>query len=62
VRPHVPADGRALRDYLRTVVLGAHLAAREPAAGDRLVEDVARLLPSPVLRYVRTEVVARRRP
>lgn len=52
-----PAD---LERYLRTVVLGSHLAGLAPAAADALVRDVARRLPAPEIDYVRLNVLARR--
>lgn len=60
-RAHTPGDPEALREYLRTVVLGAHLAARGAAEGDRLVRAVAARLPGGVVDYVRVVVIARRR-
>lgn len=61
VRPHLLGGRAELEAYLRTVVLGAHLEGRDPAAGDRLVSAVAGRLRAPEIRYVRTEVIARRR-
>ncbi len=49
-----------LENYLRSVVLGDHVERLGPAAGERLVADVAARLPEPVLDYVRLVVSARR--
>lgn len=58
-RPHVPESDEALREYLRTVVLGSHLAVRSAQDGAALVEAVASALPGRVIDYVRVELVAR---
>lgn len=60
-RPHRLDPGGALQEYLRTVVLGAHLLGRPPEDADRLVREVAAHLPGGEIDYVRTEVVARLR-
>lgn len=51
---HIP-PGR-LREYLRTVVLGAHVSDH----GDDVVEEVAARMAEPVLDYVRLVIRARR--
>ena len=51
---HVPPE--QLREYLRTVVLGAHVREH----GDHVVEEVASRMAEPVLDYVRLVIRARR--
>ena len=53
--------GAPLETYLRTVVLGAHLARLAPAARDAFVRAVADALPEPVIDYVRLNIAAVRR-
>lgn len=53
--------GAPLREYLRTVVLGAHLERlATPAARDRFVAAVADRMPAPRIDYVRLDMVATR--
>jgi trans-aconitate 2-methyltransferase len=52
--------GAPLREYLRTVVLGAHLERLAPAAREPFVEAVASALPGPVIDYTRLTILARR--
>ena len=52
--------GAPLREYLRTVVLGAHLERRPPEDRDAFVEAVAAAMPEPVIDYNRLNIVARR--
>jgi trans-aconitate 2-methyltransferase len=47
-----------LEEYLRTVVLGDHVARLGPAAGERLVQDVAARMAEPEVDYVRLNVRA----
>lgn len=54
-------DPDLLERYLRTVVLGAHLAALPSGEHDAFVRAVAASMPEPVLDYVRLEVEAVRR-
>ena len=51
-------DGAQLRDYLRTVVLGAHLDAMPEADREGFVTAVGERLPEPVVDYVRLEFTA----
>jgi trans-aconitate 2-methyltransferase len=53
--------GEPLRAYLRTVVLGAHLARMPESKRDAFVEAVADGLPAPSIDYVRLNIVAVRR-
>jgi trans-aconitate 2-methyltransferase len=48
-----------LREYLRVVILGRHLAALAEDRRDEYVDGVAAALPEPVVDYVRLEVTAR---
>ena len=52
--------GEPLREYLRTVVLGAHLERLGPERGGALVEAVADALPGGVIDYVRLNISATR--
>jgi trans-aconitate 2-methyltransferase len=52
--------GEAFEAYLRTVVLGAHLERLPAEEHDGFVRAVASGLPSPVIDYVRLNIVARR--
>lgn len=52
--------GEPLRDYLRTVVLGAHLERLPAAERDAFVDAVAAGLPAGVIDYVRLNLVATR--
>jgi trans-aconitate 2-methyltransferase len=52
--------GEALREYLRTVVLGAHLARLPERDRERFVAAVANRLPDGVIDYVRLDISARR--
>lgn len=51
--------GEPLRTYLRTVVLGAHLARLPVDEHDAFVDAVAARLDQPVLDYVRLNITAR---
>ena len=54
-----PLDpGEPLREYLQTVVLGAHLERLKPERRDAFVEAVAANLPSSTIDYVRLNIVA----
>ena len=52
--------GEPLREYLRTVVLGAHLDRLPADRRDAFVEAVAAGLPTPVIDYVRLNILATR--
>ncbi len=52
--------GEPLREYLRTVVLGAHLDRRSADARASFVDAVAARLPDGVIDYVRLNIVATR--
>jgi trans-aconitate 2-methyltransferase len=52
--------GEPLREYLRTVILGAHLDRLPPDAREPFVEAVAARLPDGVIDYVRLNVLATR--
>jgi trans-aconitate 2-methyltransferase len=52
--------GEPLESYLRTVVLGSHLARLPEAEHDAFVTAVATRLPEPVIDYVRLNITARR--
>ena len=52
--------GEAFEAYLRTVVLGSHLARLPAPEHDAFVRAVADGLPEPVIDYVRLNIVARR--
>lgn len=54
------APGEPLETYLRTVILGDHLARIPPDEHAAFVHEVATRLPEPVIDYVRMNVVARR--
>jgi trans-aconitate 2-methyltransferase len=58
-----PIDpGEPLLDYLRTVILGAHLERRAPQDREPFVRAVAAAMPEPVIDYNRLNIVARKRP
>ena len=52
--------GEPLEAYLRTVVLGSHLARMPPSKHDAFVRAVAAGLPEPRIDYVRLNIAARR--
>ena len=52
--------GEPLEAYLRTVVLGSHLARLPESEHDAFVRAVAAGLPAPRIDYVRLNIVARR--
>jgi trans-aconitate 2-methyltransferase len=52
--------GEPFETYLRTVVLGAHLARLPATEHDAFVRAVADRLPEPVIDYVRLNIIARR--
>jgi trans-aconitate 2-methyltransferase len=52
--------GEPLEAYLRTVVLGSHLARLPPSEHDAFVHSVATRLPEPRIDYVRLNIGARR--
>ena len=52
--------GAPLREYLRTVVLGAHLERLPPEERSAFVSAVAGYLPAPSIDYVRLNIVATR--
>jgi trans-aconitate 2-methyltransferase len=52
--------GEPLEAYLRTVVLGSHLARLPPSEHDAFVHAVATRLPEPRIDYVRLNIGARR--
>ena len=52
--------GEPLETFLRTVVLGGHVARLPPADRDAFVHEVASGLPGPVVDYVRLNIDARR--
>ena len=52
--------GEPLEAYLRTVVLGSHLARMPPSEHDAFVRAVAAGLPEPRIDYVRLNITARR--
>lgn len=58
--PTALEPGEPLMEYLRTVVLGAHLERMPPERRAGFVADVARQLPSPVIDYVRLNILATR--
>jgi trans-aconitate 2-methyltransferase len=58
--PTMLEPGEPLREYLRTVVLGAHLDRLDPAARDAFVAAVARRMPAPLIDYVRLNILATR--
>ncbi len=56
-----PIDpGEPLLEYLRTVILGAHLERLEAGRREAFVAAVAARLPSPTIDYVRLNIVATR--
>jgi trans-aconitate 2-methyltransferase len=58
--PTIFEPGESLEAYLRTVVLGSHLARMPPSDHDAFVHAVAAGLPGPRIDYVRLNIVARR--
>jgi trans-aconitate 2-methyltransferase len=52
--------GAAFETFLRTVVLGAHVARLPASEGDAFVHEVASRLAEPRIDYVRLNIVARR--
>jgi trans-aconitate 2-methyltransferase len=52
--------GEPFKTFLRTVILGAHLARLPADEHDAFVEEVAARLPAPEIDYVRLNVTARR--
>lgn len=52
--------GEPFETYLRTVVLGAHLARLPAEAHDAFVQQVATAVGDPLIEYVRLNIVARR--
>jgi trans-aconitate 2-methyltransferase len=52
--------GEPLETFLRTVVLGAHVARLPPEARGAFVHEVAGALDEPVIDYVRLNILARR--
>jgi len=52
--------GEPLETFLRTVVLGAHVARLPPEARGAFVHEVAEALDEPVIDYVRLNILARR--
>lgn len=58
--PTALEPGEPLESYLRTVVLGAHLDRLPVAEHDAFVAAVAGRMPTPVIDYVRLNIVAQR--
>ena len=54
--------GAPFEAYLRTVVLGSHVARLPESERDAFVHAVASALPEPRIDYVRLNILARRRP
>ena len=54
------APGAPLHEFLRTVVLGAHVARLPDPERDPFVASVAERLPAPAIDYVRLNIVATR--
>ena len=52
--------GEPFETYLRTVVLGSHVARLPPSERDAFVSEVAGRLGNPVIDYVRLNITARR--
>ena len=52
--------GEPFKAFLRTVILGAHLARLPEGERDAFVDEVAARLPAPEIDYVRLNVIARR--
>jgi len=52
--------GERFETYLRTVVLGSHVARLPPSERDAFVSEVAGRLGNPVIDYVRLNITARR--
>jgi trans-aconitate 2-methyltransferase len=52
--------GEAFETYLRTVVLGSHVARLPASRRDEFVAEVAAGLGEPLIDYVRLNIVARR--
>ena len=59
--PTALEPGEPLREYLRTVVLGAHLDRLPAERRNAFVEAVAAGLPTPMIDYVRLNILATRR-
>jgi trans-aconitate 2-methyltransferase len=59
--PTALEPGEPLREYLRTVVLGAHLERLAVGRRDAFVAAVANGLPTPMIDYVRLDILATRR-
>jgi trans-aconitate 2-methyltransferase len=55
-------SGEPFETFLRTVILGAHVARLPEAERDGFVHAVASRLPEPVVDYVRLNITARRAP
>src|SRR6185295_12605381 len=58
--PTTIEPGEPLREYLRTVVLGAHLERLPPGGRDAFTAAVAERCPDGVIDYVRLNVLATR--
>ena len=52
--------GEPLETFLRTVVLGGHVARLPESDRDAFVHEVAEAMPEPVIDYVRLNILARR--
>ena len=52
--------GEPFETFLRTVILGGHVARLAPEGRDAFVRQVADRLPEPLIDYVRLNIVARR--
>jgi trans-aconitate 2-methyltransferase len=58
--PTPVAPGAPMREFLRTIVLSAHVVGLEPGARDAFLDAVAARLPSSSIDYVRLNIVATR--
>ena len=58
--PTMFEPGEPFETYLRTIVLGSHVARLPEAERDDFVRTVAKRLPQPRIDYVRLNIVARR--
>ncbi len=58
--PTPVAPGAPMREFLRTIVLGAHVDGLDPAAQDAFLDAVAARLPESAIDYVRLNIVATR--
>jgi trans-aconitate 2-methyltransferase len=58
--PTAIEPGEPLREYLRTVILGAHLDRLPEGDRDAFVDDIAARLPTGVIDYVRLNILATR--